>query len=186
VAGAADLGALGLQDFPKQKPYEGLIMKTQVKQVAIIGLLAGFLLRPCVGSAEVVGVQTETNPSNAAAGESGASIGVSALISVLVIKPNGGGVSNLGDSIGDGTSGITLPTGWTLTTGFNVAPGGCLMSPTQFTNGGGGIYTIRVVPFLDNPSCQWLSGEYHYVVRVNVALDTTTFRGRGLGVLRIP
>jgi hypothetical protein len=60
------------------------------------------------------------------------------------------------------------------------------MTPTDFTNFGNGIYDIRVVPFVDNPDCTWLPGEYHYVVQIKVTVDTATLQGSGLGVLRIP
>jgi hypothetical protein len=36
------------------------------------------------------------------------------------------------------------------------------VSITEFGNQGGGIYDIRIVPFIDNPACAWLSGEYVY------------------------
>lgn len=60
------------------------------------------------------------------------------------------------------------------------------MIPTEFFNSGNGIYDIQVVPFVDNPNCTWLSGEYHYVVEINVTMGRQAFSGSGLGVLRIP
>ncbi|MDD5274364.1 MAG: hypothetical protein PHU14_16810, partial [Methylovulum sp.] len=111
-------------------------------------------------------VQTKANASNAVVGDFDANIGASALISVLVTDATGNPKSNLGASVGNGTAAISLPTGWSLSTQFNVVPGACLMSPTQFANVGTGIYTIRVVPLLSAPSCTWLSGDYHYVVKV--------------------
>ncbi|HLE87812.1 MAG TPA: hypothetical protein VI727_09140 [Candidatus Brocadiaceae bacterium] len=140
-------------------------------------------------------IQTDGNASNASAGESGATISSSALISVVVTNSLGAAVSNLGSSTGDGTSEIALPNGWTLSTGFNVPPGACLMTPTEFNNDGGGIYTIRVVPFVSNESCTWLEGKYHYVVSIERKGSGESgeredsgkkpFKGSGLGVLAI-
>jgi hypothetical protein len=158
-----------------------------MKQCVGYGLLLYLLLMPSLAAAAALIVQTKGNPSNAAAGESGANISSSALLSVLVTRHGAGTpVADIGDSVGDGTNAISLPTGWTLTTGFNVSPGGCLMTPTEFFNLGNGIYDIRVVPFVDNPDCTWLSGEYHYVVEINVTIGRQPFSGSGLGVLRIP
>lgn len=131
-------------------------------------------------------VQTYANPSNASAGEFGASVASSALISVLVTNADGNPLTNLGASIGNGTAAITLPSGWSLLQGFNVPPGGCLVTPTQFSNSNNGVYTIRVVPFTSNASCKWLSGDYHYVVKLSVPISTITYNGSGLGVLKIP
>ncbi len=55
------------------------------------------------------------------------------------------------------------------------------MSPTQFSNQGNGIYSIRVVPFVNNPSCRWLSGDYLYTVQVS----TPNQDGSTLGKLTI-
>ena len=42
------------------------------------------------------------------------------------------------------------------------------MTVTEFGNqgGGGGLYGIRVVPFVENPACSWLSGEYLYAIQL--------------------
>ena len=40
------------------------------------------------------------------------------------------------------------------------------MSITEFLNQGGGLYDIRIVPFIDNPACAWLSGEYVYAIQL--------------------
>ncbi|MEK7732653.1 MAG: hypothetical protein AAB318_00440 [Planctomycetota bacterium] len=71
-----------------------------------------------------------------------------------------------------------------MSSGFNVPPGGCLMTPTQFYNAGDGIYTIRVVPFVDNQSCTWLAGDYHYAVALSTK-GGKPYKGSGLGVLTI-
>jgi len=131
-------------------------------------------------------VQTAANPSNAQAGEKGATVAASALLSVLVTRASDGSpVSNLGATAGDQNSVVALPAGWEFLQGFNVPPGGCLMSVTQFVNQGNGIYNIRVVPFVENDSCAWLSGQYHYVVQLTKKIKGTTFQGSGLGVLTI-
>ena len=53
--------------------------------------------------------------------------------------------------------------------GFNVRPGGCNASITEFSNMGSGIYDIRIVPFVGNNTCSWLSGEYVYAVAIRVS-----------------
>ena len=136
-----------------------------------------------VGCSRALTVQTEANRSNASAGEAGASIGSSALISVQVNRAaSGAPVDGLGTTTGDGSAEVSLPTSWSLRQGFNVPPGGCLMTPTQFVNQGRGTYTIRVVPFLTNTTCKWLSGDYHFVMHVTDGNVT----GSGLGALTIP
>jgi hypothetical protein len=134
-------------------------------------------------------VQMQINRSNAAAGGSGADVSASALISVLVTL-DGGPVADLGASAGNQTSAINLPAGWTLRDGFNVRPGGCGVSVTEFGNQGAGVYDIRIVPFLDNPACTWLSGEYVYAVQLEftrtIGGETVVLQGGTLGKLAIP
>ena len=134
-------------------------------------------------------VQMQINRSNATAGGSGANVDASALMSVLVTL-NGEPVANLGASAGNQASAINLPAGWTLRDGFNVRPGGCGVSVTEFTNQGGGLYDIRIVPFIDNPACSWLSGEYVYAIQLEFARtiggDTVVLQGGTLGKLAIP
>ena len=134
-------------------------------------------------------VQMQINRSNATAGGSGANVDASALMSVLVTL-NGEPVADLGASAGNQASAINLPAGWTLRDGFNVRPGGCGVSVTEFTNQGGGLYDIRIVPFIDNPACSWLSGEYVYAIQLEFARtiggDTVVLQGGTLGKLAIP
>jgi hypothetical protein len=134
-------------------------------------------------------VQMQINRSNATAGGSGADVSASALISVLVTL-DGGPVADLGASAGNQTSAINLPAGWTLRDGFNVRPGGCGVSVTEFGNQGDGLYDIRIVPFLNNPACTWLSGEYVYVVQLEftrtIGGETVVLQGGTLGKLAIP
>src|SRR3954463_9750981 len=106
-------------------------------------------------------VQREINRTNPAAGGSGASVAASAIMSVLVTL-NGEPVDDLGANAGTQTSAIALPAGWVLREGFTGRPGGCGVSVTDFLNQGGGLYDIRIVPFVGNPACTWLSGEYVY------------------------
>jgi len=161
-------------------------MKTNSKTLGFL-LAPLMLLAPAIGSAGALNVQTAGNVSNAAAGEAGADVSSSALISVVVTNASTGApMTSLGASIGDGTSEITLPTSWTLFSNLNVPPGGCLLTPTQFYNWGNGAYNIRVVPFLGNASCHWSSGDYHYVVSVNNVGRSATNKGSGLGVINIP
>jgi hypothetical protein len=134
-------------------------------------------------------VQMQINRSNAIAGGSGANVDASALMSVLVTL-NGEPVADLGASAGNQASAINLPAGWTLRDGFNVRPGGCGVSVTEFTNQGRGLYDIRIVPFIDNPACSWLSGEYVYAIQLEFARtvggDTVVLQGGTLGKLAIP
>jgi hypothetical protein len=113
-------------------------------------------------------VQMQINRSNATAGDSGANVAASAMISVLVTL-DGVPVSNLGATAGNSTSAINLPAAWTLSDGFNVRPNGCGVSVTQFVNQSAGIYDIRIVPFVGNAACTWLSGEYVYAVQIKVS-----------------
>lgn len=161
-------------------------MKTNTKFG--LALMAPLLfMAPTMGSAAALTVQTEANASNASAGEAGADIGSSALISVVVNNAaTGAPVSNLGATVGDGISEITLPAGWTLFSNLNVPPGGCLLTPTQFYNWGNGSYNIRVVPFLGNPACSWSTGNYHYVVGIQTGAGRGVVKGSGLGVLSVP
>jgi hypothetical protein len=145
-----------------------------------LGLLLNLVTFAIPATAAPVMVQAEATAGNAASGESGATIASSALIDILVTSVDGKPVSTLGANLGNGTAAITLPSGWALTTSA-VPPGGCLMSPTQFSNQGNGIYSIRVVPFLNNPSCRWLSGDYLYTLRVGTAAQD----GGALGKLTI-
>ena len=119
-------------------------------------------------------VQMQINRSNANAGDSGANIAASALISVMVTL-DGVPVSDLGANVGNGTSAVSLPAGWSLTGGFNVRPGGCEISVTEFLNESSGIYDIRIVPFVGNASCAWLSGQYIYAAQIKV---TRTIAGK--------
>lgn len=162
------------------------ISVTHVKRAVVAGSIFGFLLFPSIGTAEPVTIQTEGNPSNAFAGESGASISSSALISVLVTSSTGAQLNSLGSNVGNGTSQIALPSGWTLQPNFNSVPGACPIIPTGFSNAGQGIYTIRVVPLTSNANCRWLSGDYHYVVQIKGTFSNSPFSASGLGVLTIP
>lgn len=134
-------------------------------------------------------VQMQINRGNADAGDSGANVAASAMMSVLVTL-DGEPVDDLGASTGNQTSPITLPAGWTLRDGFNVRPGGCLVTVTEFGNQGGGLYDIRIVPFVDNPACSWLSGEYVYAIQLEFTRtidgDTVTLAGGTLAKLTIP
>lgn len=133
-------------------------------------------------------VQVQINRSNADAGDSGANVPASALMSVLITS-HGAPVDDLGANAGDATSAIPLPAGWTLRDGFNVRPGGCGVSVTEFTNQGGGLYDIRLVPFVGNPACTWMSGEYVYAVQLEVPRTvgghTVVHRGGALAKLTI-
>jgi hypothetical protein len=130
-------------------------------------------------------VQAQINRSNAQAGGSGANVFASAMISVLVTL-DGAPVDDLGATTANGTGEISLPAGWGLWGGFNVRPGGSDISVTEFGNQGDGIYDIRIVPFVRNPACVWLSGEYIYAVQIKVTRNNVVLQGGTLAKLIIP
>jgi len=134
-------------------------------------------------------VQMQINRSNATAGGSGANVAASALVSLMVTL-DGAPVTDLGPTVGNGTSVVPLPAGVAWVDGFNVRPGGCGCSITQFANQGNGIYDIRIVPFVGNPACHWLSGEYVFAVIIHVnrvvAGSSVTLQGGALAKLVIP
>ena len=57
------------------------------------------------------------------------------------------------------------------------------------SNHGGGLYGIRIVPFVGNAACTWLSGEYVYAVQLEVSRtikgEAVVLRGGALGKLTI-
>ena len=63
------------------------------------------------------------------------------------------------------------------------------MTVTEFGNQGGGLYDIRIVPFIDNPACSWLSGEYVYAIQLDVTRpidgDSVVLAGGALAKLTI-
>ena len=121
-------------------------------------------------------VQAKINRSNAVAGGKGANIAASALMTVMVTL-DGVPVADLAVNTGDGTSGIVIPAGWTLVDGINVRPGGCNVTITEFDNQGNGLYDIRMVPYVGNSVCAWLSGEYIYAIQLKF---TRTIGGRSV------
>jgi hypothetical protein len=131
----------------------------------------------------------QINRGNATAGASGANVTASAMMSVLVTL-EGQPVSDLGANDGNQTSAINLPTGWTLLDGFNVRPGGCNVTVTEFLNLGGGLYDLRLVPFANNPACTWLSGEYVYGIQLEfprlIDGNNVVLAGGALGKLTVP
>jgi hypothetical protein len=118
-------------------------------------LSGGLVLAPLTAAAGgPVGatLQTEGNAGLAVAGNV-----LPATLSVVVTNSNGRpatGFAPNGNNV--------LPTGWSLTSGFNMPPGGCGMVPVAFTNVGAGIYTIDVLP-----GCPWVAGEHHYMVSLS-------------------
>jgi hypothetical protein len=133
-------------------------------------------------------VQMQINRGNAVAGGAGANVMASAMISVLVTL-KGVPVTDLGTNSGDQNSATSLPAGWTLLDGFNVRPGGSIVTVTEFLNQGSGIYDIRIVPYVDNPASTWLSGEYVYALGIKVTRSKhgkkTVLQGSTLAKLTI-
>lgn len=141
--------------------------------VAVI-LMVGIFLIPALAEAMAVNVQTEGNATGVAPGT----------ITVVVTRHlTGSPLSNLGDSVGDGTAPITLPARWTLDLSLNQ-PSGCAFQTTQFTNHGNGVYTIRVSPANSGgATCKIFAGDYHYIVRLDSG--SPNFQGSALGAFRI-
>ncbi len=163
---------------------------SRIKTGLLVSALSVFVFMPAVsqGADRPLVIQTTGNASNAQNGDSGAVISSSAILSVQVSDSlNGVGISSLGNSVGDGTSVVTLPAGWVLRDGFNLRPGGCGVDVTQFSNSpiSPGTYTLRIVPST-TATCTWLSGEYHYAVQITTTIGSDTLTGTGLGVLIIP
>ncbi|HEV8473251.1 MAG TPA: hypothetical protein VGR82_10785 [Methylomirabilota bacterium] len=130
--------------------------------------------------------QTQGLQATADAGESGASTFTNAIIEVQATT-NGVPVDDLAPFgfTGNGTSVITLPSGWSLTT-LLVAPLGCEMQPTLFFHPqvNLGYYRIHVVPntTANNGLCTWKSGTYTYIVK----FDDGKRVGTALGSITIP
>lgn len=135
---------------------------------------AGLLASHVIG----VEVDVEINGLNANPGGTG-----DALMSVLVTKSRTQRpVTGIGSSVPRNNSGITLPTRVQLQ-GMTVAPGGCGVTPIQFTNSSNGHYLIRLVPFVNNPACQWIAGDYVYLVTIRASGGAVL--GQGLAKLTI-
>jgi hypothetical protein len=160
-------------------------MNPRTVRNALMLLAAAGSLAATPAQALEVKVATAAHRLFADAGESGAGFAASAMITV-VVTADGVPVSDLGASVPLGGSEIALPAGWQLRSSFVAPPGpvgiACAFSPTQFTNRGAGLYTIRVAPLLAAPECRWGLGDYQYTVR----LATPKVQGVGLGVLTIP
>ena len=151
-----------------------------------VGLMAAMLMTAQneAGAAAVVknvtGVEVDTEMNRGQAAPAGTG---DALVSILVTnsrtqKP----LSSLAASIARNNSGITLPARVSFGH-LTVPPGGCAITPTEFTNQGDGVYTIRFVPFVGNASCKWLSGDYPYLVIIKNGAGTVI--GEGLAKLSL-
>jgi hypothetical protein len=127
---------------------------------------------------------TQGHATTASAGESGPSSQKRAVIEVQATA-DGVPVDDLAPIgfVGNETSVIALPSGWTLSTHL-VGPGGCEMVPILFSHvsAGGGYYSISVIPSMTIPGCVWKSGTYSYVVQYSDGKRV----GTALGSLRIP
>ncbi len=106
-------------------------------------------------------VDTEVNALNANPGNKG-----DVLMTVLVTKSRTQRpISNVAASVARNNTGITLPARVELSS-LTVAAGGCAATPIQFSNSGNGVYSIRLVPFVNNASCEWIAGDYVYMVTI--------------------
>jgi hypothetical protein len=143
--------------------------------ICVALLSGGLVLAPL--TAEAAGpvgatLQTEGNARLAVAGNL-----LPAKLSVVVTKSDGRpatGFTANGNNV--------LPAGWALDSGFNVPPGGCGLVPVAFTNVGGGVYTIDVLP-----DCAWVAGEHHYMVSLTKnGRRGDNLRASTLGTLEVP
>ena len=149
------------------------------QMLLMLGAGLGILAMPVTARAGEATVKTIGVTFHAVAGEAGTNTTAAARITVLVMK-KGKPINDLGDNTGNGTGVITLPNGWDLTT-ISFPDGGCAFLPVRFVNEGAGGYTIDVLPPPSSPACQWQSGDYVYVVRIN----KTGKDGSSLGVVPI-
>jgi hypothetical protein len=71
----------------------------------------------------------------------------------------------------------------------NASAGGS-GSVTEFLNQGGGLDDIRIVPFVGNPACTWLPGEYLYAIQLDLTRtingENVVLQGGTLGNLTSP
>lgn len=131
-------------------------------------------------STHVIGVEVDTavNALNADPGDKG-----DVLMTVLVTKSRTQRpVSNVAASVARNNNGITLPARVEFSS-LTVSAGGCSATPTEFTNSGNGTYNIRFVPFTGNASCDWLAGDYVYMVTIKTAGGAVL--GQGLATLSL-
>jgi hypothetical protein len=151
------------------------------KKWVIVNVLFTIFLIPSLASATGVIVQTVGNQNFANPGTSGFS--AAADISVVITTQSGKPVSDLGPAvIGDGSYVISLPPEWTFRGNFDNPPNACAMVPSQFFNGGNGLYIIRVVP--GPQDCTWVGGDYHFVVQIHRVV-IPLLQGTGLGHMPI-
>jgi pimeloyl-ACP methyl ester carboxylesterase len=104
---------------------------------------------------------------------------------ILIIAQDmvtGAGVPSLAppSTIGNRNSVITLPSGWQLDT-ILVPPGGCSLWATGLENDGKGGYRLSVMTRGTKESCEWLRGDYHFRLKINV----NKFRGSSIGKITV-
>lgn len=126
-------------------------------------------------------VQTSSNATGVTAGSQSPFV-----LTVLVLDRNGIPENTLGGVVGNGSSVITLPEGWSISYPDDQITscsglGADHIVPTLFANRGDGAYTIQIKPN-SALSCMWDSGSAHYVVRLQIVRDN----GAGLGQLDVP
>ena len=131
-------------------------------------------------AAHVIGVEVETemNSGSAAPGNKG-----NAIVAVLVTKSRTQRpLANVSASVPRNDNGITMPARVEFDN-LTVPPGGCAVTPTQFSNSGDGVYNIRFVPFTGNANCEWLAGDYLYEVTIKGVSGAVL--GKGLARLSL-
>jgi hypothetical protein len=126
-------------------------------------------------AAKRVEIENHGVAGNAAAGDQGVGNQEAAAIFLQVTDAKGKGLDSLGDTVGNGSGVVNLPTGWSMVvvTGPGAAP-----ASTQFVNFGGGTYSIRLSS-IDQP---WASGDYF----IRLAFQNSAFRGSTLVKVTIP
>lgn len=124
-------------------------------------------------------VDTEVNTGLAVANTDGTAHITFLVTNARTQKP----VTGLSGNIPTDAGGITLPAKVVLEF-FTVAPGGCSVTPTRFTNYGAGVYRIQVVPNVLAPTCTWKSGDYLYAIHIKNGAGTTV--GSDLFKLSVP
>lgn len=106
-------------------------------------------------------VQSAVNNGNAAPGNTGWILVSFHVSSARTQQPK----AALASSVGTGAGAITMPSNIVFDD-VTVPPGGCALTPTQFSNAGSGVYNLRLVPFTGNTSCKWNAGEYVHEIHI--------------------
>ena len=150
----------------------------------IVAAMFCFVLCSAIANAGELVVQVAVSQNLAKIGTS--VIGSSnAAIATVVVTKDGVPVTNAGNSVGNGSAIISLPTNWKM---YNQVGPAQILMPIAFTNYGNGIYTISYVLASGNITTgysgrAWRAGDYHMMFQVKA--NSNADQGDGLGVLKI-